>query len=380
MGKHLVLVGAGHAHLTTITAIPALINRGHRVTVIGPTPYHYYSGMGPGMLAGTYRPQEIRFNVRKMCKDRGAGFMTDKVIKVDPVIRQIHLESGGLLPYDVLSFNVGSYIPTSRIELTDGEIYSVKPIERILDARNAILSTLESIPADRSVNLLVIGGGPAGVETAGGLWRLVRGAGRKAVVSVIAGSRLLSDLPDRVRELALGSLDGRGILVREGVHVTSVKDGKARLDDGTEISADFTLLGTGVKPSSLFLESGLPTGDDGGLLVNSYLQSVRYPDIFGGGDCITMEELPLARVGVYAVRQNPVLLSNLAAALEGKPLGPFDPGNPHFLLILNMGDGTGIFRKGRWIWHGRLAFYLKDFIDRRFMRKFQLSGELNEEV
>ena len=62
------------------------------------------------------------------------------------------------------------------------------------------------------------------------------------------------------------------------------------------------------------------------------------------------------------------------------PCNVFDPGNPSYLLILNMGDGTGILAKGNKVFMGKHAFKLKDFIDRRFMRRFQLSGELEEEL
>ena len=50
MGKHLVLVGGGHAHMTVMLNLREYTERGHRVTLIGPSAYHYYSGMGPGLL------------------------------------------------------------------------------------------------------------------------------------------------------------------------------------------------------------------------------------------------------------------------------------------------------------------------------------------
>ena len=90
----------------------------------------------------------------------------------------------------------------------------------------------------------------------------------------------------------------------------------------------------------------------------------------GGGDCIYFDETPLDKVGVYAVRQNPILLHNLMAALDGGELKPFEPGGD-YLLIFNLGDGTGIFHK-RWaLFGGRLAFFIKDYIDRKFMKAFQ---------
>ena len=109
----------------------------------------------------------------------------------------------------------------------------------------------------------------------------------------------------------------------------------------------------------------------------TYLQSVAHPEIFGGGDCIRFEKQPLDKVGVYAVRQNPILYHNLMAALERGNLQAFRPQN-RYLLIYNLGNGTGIFYRGRWVLKGRLIFYLKDYIDRKFMRNFQVSGETAE--
>jgi NADH dehydrogenase FAD-containing subunit len=118
------------------------------------------------------------------------------------------------------------------------------------------------------------------------------------------------------------------------------------------------------------LDSGLPVGPDRGLLVNRYLQSVAHPQIFGGGDCICFEPRPLARVGVYAVRQNPVLLENLRRALADEALLPFVP-QKNYLLAFNMGDGTAIVRWKFIVFNGRPGFALKDYLDRRFMKMFQ---------
>jgi NADH dehydrogenase FAD-containing subunit len=133
-------------------------------------------------------------------------------------------------------------------------------------------------------------------------------------------------------------------------------------------------LASGVRPPALLEDSGLPSGGDGGLLVNDYLQCVKFPDVFGGGDCISLQSKPLDKVGVYAVRQNPILHNNLMAALENGTMQPFIPGDA-YLLIFNLGDGKGIYVKKNWVWSGSLAFKLKDYIDRRFMRRFQVSGE-----
>jgi NADH dehydrogenase FAD-containing subunit len=374
MGKHLVLVGGGHAHLTVVLNIANFVQRGHRVTLIGPSPYHYYSGMGPGMLSGIYRPQEVRFHGKKMVEDRGGIFVEDKVIKINPDQRTLNLQSGNQIDYHVVSFNTGSEVPLKSLVSAPREnIVPVKPVFNLLQARRWIIPKLK----EKEMNFIVLGGGPAGLEVTANLWRLVQDSQGKARITLIAGSRLLGGLSEKVRTLALMALNRRGITVIEGKHGKEITGEEIRFADGSSHPFDLAFVAMGVQPSSIFGDSGIPTGPDGGLLVNPYLQSVAHPEMFGGGDCISFAERPLAKVGVYAVRQNPILLQNLLAALEGKEMQTFTP-QRDYMLIFNMGNGRGILRKKNFVWEGRLAFLLKDYIDRKFMQKFQVSGERDE--
>jgi NADH dehydrogenase FAD-containing subunit len=374
MGKHLVIVGGGHAHLTILLNITDFIRRGHRVTLIGPSPYHYYSGMGPGLLSGIYRPQDVRFHVKKMVEDRGGIFVEDTVIKIDPHQRILTLQGGDHISYDVVSFNTGSDVPLKSLASAPREnIVTVKPVFNLLQARRWIIPRLK----EKTMNFIVLGGGPAGLEVTTNLWRLVKDSQGKARITLIAGSNLLGGLSERVRPLALASLESRGITVIEGTHGKEIGQEEIHLTDGSSHPFDLAFVAMGVRPSSIFGDSGITVGPDGGLLVNPYLQSVTHPELFGGGDCISFAEHPLDKVGVYAVRQNPVLLRNLLAALEGKDMQTFTP-QRDYMLIFNMGNGRGILWKKSFVWDGRLAFRLKDYIDRKFMRKFQVSGERDE--
>lgn len=375
MGKHLVLVGGGHAHLTSLKHLSGFRKLGHQVTLISSFPYHYYSGMGPGMLSGIYQPREVRFHVRKLAEDRGAAFIKAKAVRIDPREHSVFLDNGERVHYDVISFNTGSEVPVESLaRMPAGNLFPVKPVVNLLKARQTILATLRN---NRMLRFVVVGGGPAGVEISANLVTLLHENQGKGEITLIGGKRLLSDAPEKARRLARESLTRRGVRIIEGSHVTAVEHGQILLGGGRKLDTDFAFIATGVQPSSLFRESGLPTGADGGLLVNSGLQSVAHPDIFGGGDCISLEGRSLAKVGVYAVRENPVLYHNLLAALGGGRMHAFIP-QKKFLLIFNMGNGRGIFWKGNWVWEGRLAFVLKDYIDRRFMRTFQVSGELDE--
>jgi len=367
MGKHLVVVGAGHAHLTVLKNLKEFKESGHRVTVVSSSPRHYYSGMGPGMLSGIYRPEEIWFNVKKMSEDRGADFVEDNVVKIRPQEKKIDLHSGNEISYDVLSLNTGSYVPAKEAMPADESVFTVKPIEKLLMARRRIIEDLQ----DKDLKITVVGGGPTGVEVAGNLERLAKNESGRCRITLVAGTRLLSEFKSSVRKHALKSLTSRHVRVIEGARVAVVKDRKTELSNGDVLENDYVFMAVGVKPSSLFIDSGLPAGQDGGMLVNKFLQSVAYPELFGGGDCISFEPRPLAKVGVYAVRQNPILLHNLLNTLNGGALQEFVPQDT-FLLALNMGDGTAVVRWHSLVWAGKPGFALKNYLDRKFMKTFQV--------
>ncbi len=373
MGKHLILVGGGHAHLTVLKNLKDFVDRGHRVTLVNPSEYHYYSGMGPGLISGLYSPDQVRFHVGRMATDRGAAFVRDQVVRIDADQRLLQLASGDSLSYDFASFNTGSSVPDSLDAGIPSCVIPVKPISGLLEARQRILAELSA----KRMRLVVVGGGPAGIELCGNLWRLVRDVGGRAELTLVGGRRLLGGFPDRVRLLALASLAERGIRVLEGVKAQSIEASRVVLSDGDELVCDRVFLAVGVQPSRIFTDSNLEVGADGGLLVDDTLRSLSSPELFGGGDCICLQSRPLPKVGVFAVRQNPILYHNLMAALEEEAMRHFVP-QKMYMLILNLGNGRGILQRGRLVFSGRWPFLLKDWIDRRFMARFQVSGERTE--
>ena len=367
MGQHLVLVGGGHAHMVTLAKLHTFVEKGHRVTVIGPSAFHYYSGMGPGMLGQTYTPEEIRFATQRVVENKAGTFILGKAVSVDADEKTVRLESGEAIPYDVISFNAGSYVPRLNLEENVRDVYAVKPIERLMQAQEKILALVNQ----KKITVGILGGGPSSAEIAGNLWQLTSGTREnRPDIKIFAGKRFMARFPENVKNSVEKSLSNRGIEVLTNGYVQSIGDHRIVLETGQEYALDFIFLAMGVIPNPIFGNANLPTGPDGGLRVNEFLQSTEYPDIFGGGDCIYFQKQPLDKVGVYAVRQNPVLYHNLMARLEGEPLQAFDPAGD-YLLIFNLGGGQGVLQKGRIIFGGKPAFFIKDYIDRKFMRKFQ---------
>jgi NADH dehydrogenase FAD-containing subunit len=367
MKKKLVLAGGGHAHMMALAHLAGFIEKGNSVTVIGPSEHHYYSGMGPGMLGGTYAPEDIRFDTTRVVEKNGGTFRLGHVVKIDGEARSVLLDSGQTVPYDVLSCNLGSHVNRDMLKGYTEDVYTVKPIEKLMAARERICS----LGANQRISIGIVGGGPSAVEIAGNIHRLVQAkAIRHATIKILTRGKIMPFHPGSVRSKAISSLKNRGIDINEDSQVQQIESKSVMESSGKHHDFDVVFLATGVKPNPVFKSSGLQTGPDGGLLVNRCLQHKQHPEIFGGGDCIFFEDQPLDKVGVYAVRQNPVLLHNLMAALEGSELKPFDPGG-RYLLIFNLGDDTGILYKWSIQFGGRPAFKIKDYIDRKFMRTFQ---------
>lgn len=367
MKKRLVVAGGGHAHMMLLARIGDFIDNNCDVTVVGPSEHHYYSGMGPGLLGGTYQPGEVRFATRLVTEKLGGRFVQAKVQAIDPDHRFVSLDSGQQISYDLLSCNLGSQVPKQMVKGPLDDIFLVKPIERLLEAQHRILQ----LGVSKTVKIGIVGGGPSAVEIGGNISQLGQTPGMKPVeVTIFAGRKLMPDHPEGVRGRAIRSLQQRRIAILEGTRVSSVQTGQITADDGTEYGCDLIFIAVGVKPSRVFGDSGMACGPEGGMTVNKYLQSVTHDNIFGGGDCIHFADRPLDKVGVYAVRQNPILVHNLLATITNKPLKPFDPGGT-YLLIFNLGNQKGILYKWSILFGGRLAFMIKDYIDRKFMRTFQ---------
>lgn len=383
MSRHLLMLGGGHAHLSLLEAAPRFLEKGHRATLVSPEPVHYYSGMGPGMLGGAYGAEEVRFPIREMAEERGVGWVRDRARRIDPVDRVVHLASGERLSYDVLSVNTGSSISaTVAVDEfgTDGpRVYSAKPVSQLLELRRHLEERLsgESV---RGLRVVVAGGGPAAVESVANVARLVRehpsrSASRDAVaIDLYAGRSVLPGFPKHADRAAVRALARLGIRVHQSDYVRRIVGGGI-VTLGGEEPADVVLLATGIVPSRLFVDSQMPVGTDGSMAINEHLQCLGHGEVFGAGDCVWFTPRPLARAGVFAVRQSPVLAHNVDAALDGEPrrMKRFRP-QRGYLLLLNLGDGTALgWRRVVGIdlvSRSRAAWKLKDRIDRAFMRRF----------
>ena len=107
--------------------------------------------------------------------------------------------------------------------------------------------------------------------------------------------------------------------------------------------------------------------------VNDFLQSTSHPNVFAGGDCITMETYAAEnyppKAGVFAVKEGPVIAQNIIQYLKQKPMQPYVP-QRSFLSLLMTADKRAIGTKFGMAWSGKWVWNMKDYIDVGFVNLF----------
>ncbi len=367
----LLLVGGGHAHIQILSAWAMDPVPGARLTVVVDRPVAIYSGMIPGFVAGQYRADELEIDVRPLARRAGARFVVRPAAGLEAAARRLHLDCRPPLAYDTISFDVGSTVAGLDRPGVREHAIPTRPIGSFVRAVDGLIARARG---RRGFRLVVAGAGAGGVELAFTFRaRLAReGLADPSVLLLEAGPRLLPGYPaGAVRRIEAAARACR-IEIRCGLAVVEAHADRVTVEGGEEIPLDALVWAVGAASLPLFAGSGLELDDRGFVRVRPTLQAMGRDEIFAVGDCASLTHAPaLAKAGVYAVRQGPVLLANLRARLVGGRLRPFRP-QRDFLSLLNLGDGTAVASKWGLSSRGAWAFILKDWIDRGFVRRFQV--------
>ncbi len=354
--RDLLLIGGGHSHVLVLRQMGMVPPPGVRITLLSREVETPYSGMLPGHVAGRYQREEMHIDLRRLCRQTGANLLADAAVGLDPESRLVHCAKRPPIRYDLLSINCGA-TPERHLQ----SAVAVKPIGNFLSQWRRLRGQVST--GDR---LLIVGGGAGGVELALAARQALPTGTRIDLIAenwlpgLAAGARrrLLRELA----EADIGRIHGR---------VTGGDEKALCLADGQRLAFEHLLSVTGVAAPEWIRGSGLATDAAGFIQVNAFLASVSHRNIFAAGDIIRFADRALPKSGLYAVRAGPILATNLRRALTGKQrLRRFRP-QKRGLALMATGDGRAVVSWGRFSASGRWAWRWKNWLDQRFMRRFE---------
>lgn len=371
--RDVVLLGIGHTNAHVLRMWRMRPIQGARLTCVSDFSIATYSGMLPGVLSGQYDPFRMQIDLVRLCAATRARLVVDRVIGLDERKRHLLFADRPPLRFDVLSVGIGSIPQQAGVDIEGDTLLPIKPMQTFLPRLERRLRTLRERVGDRPLRITIVGGGAGGVEIACCLPRRVASVlddPRFELTLINAHPDIVPGATRRTARKVRRVFESRGVTLRLGQRVTGVSDTCVRLEDGETLETDLVLWAAGAAAPPLLARLGLPTDEDGFLLTRSTLQTMADAPIFAVGDTGTISGSDTPKAGVYAVRQGPILWDNIQRLLDGRPRKDYRP-QKGFLKLLNTGDGRSIAEYKGLTFHGRWCWKLKDWIDSRFMDKYQ---------
>lgn len=360
--RDLVLMGGGHAHALVLRMWAMDPLPGVRLTLIDPQPAAAYSGMLPGFVAGHYSREELDTDLVKLARFAGARLILGRANRIDPVDKTVHVQGRPPIAFDVASIDIG--ITSTMPQLPGFADHGVpaKPLGVFAARWETFLNG--SGPA----RIACIGGGIAGTELTLAMAHALRARGRLAGATLVDRAEALSAVSPQNAARIRRALSDYGVEVMEQVEITHLSNGKIHLASNQTIESDFTVGAAGTRPYGWLSDCGLEM-QDGFVVINDRLQTSD-PVIFATGDCAEMAFAPRPKAGVFAVRQAPILLHNLRAALSGQPLKPYAP-QTDYLKLVSLGGKRALADRSGFGFASPLLWRWKDRIDQQFISKFR---------
>ncbi len=374
--QRLVLIGGGHSHVEVLRRFGLDRLAGARVTVIGRDRQTPYSGMLPGLVAGHYSFADAHIDLARLCRFAGAALRHDEAIGLDLKHRLVFCRDGAPVEFDLLSINIGSTPWLGDVPGAAAHAVAVKPIGRFLDAWTALCERV--MARTGPVRIAVVGAGAGGVEMVLAIQVRLRALlaaagrddGRIGYTLIGQADHVLPGHAASVRRRFIRILRERSIRVITGQAIVAVEPGVLRWADGGHQDFDEILFVTSAGAAPWLRSSGLALDARGFIAVDAALRSVSDKRVFAAGDIATVVGHERPKSGVFAVRQGKPLAANLRSTLAGEPPQAFHP-QRDALALISTGDRYAVGARGRWSIEGRLVWRWKDWIDRRFMRRYQ---------
>jgi len=335
-----VIVGGGFGG---IEAAKALRRAPVDVTLIDRSNHFVFQPLLYQVATGALAPSDIAVPIRWVLRSvRNTTVLAVNVSSIDTERRRLQLSNETEIPYDYLILAAGSRHAYFGRDEWEQFAPGLKTLEDAVEVRNRFLSAFEqaeSAPTETEqaecLTIVIVGGGPTGVELAGIMVSIARKALRRdfrridpataRIILVEAGPRLVPAFKEHLSARALSDLRALGVEVRLNTPVTAISGGVVQLD-GERIASHTVFWAAGNRGSSL--SKTFPACVDKGshVRVSDDLSLPGHPEIFVVGDQAAVNDpagKPVPRVAQGAMQMGRRAGRNIADEIRGRPRKPF---------------------------------------------------------
>ena len=337
-----VVVGAGFGGLA---AVRSLADAPVDVVLVDGNNFHTFQPLLYQVATAGLDADDIAYPVRAIASKNGgsADVRLGHVVDIDLDGRRVVFDEGPSLGYDQLVLAAGAVTATYGIPGVEAHAFGLKTLADSLALRAHVLRQFERVSVDPSridggaLTVVIGGGGPTGVELAGGLVELfdkvltkdfpTLDIRRARVVLVEPADRLLGSFSPRLSEKARRTLAERGVEVVLGAGVARMDAKTVELTDGRRIPAGTVVWTAGVQASPLAACLAAQLGPDslnggGRVVVEADLSVPSHPEVFVIGDLAGATDADgqlLPQVAPVAMQAGAHVAQTIRDSLEGRP-------------------------------------------------------------
>jgi NADH dehydrogenase len=386
-----LVVGAGFGGLNVARA---LRDADVEVTLVDANNFHTFQPLLYQVATAGLDADDIAYPVRgTLRRQRNARFRLGRVTGVDVDARTVTLRDGAVLRYDVLVLAIGAVSASFGVPGVEEHALELKSLGDAERVRGQLLRRVEQAsadgadgsPKDHALDVVIVGGGPTGVELAGGIRELYDKVlardfpeldMRHASITLVeATDRVLGTFAPKLSASAAKELRKRNITLELGTGVARVIPDGVELADGRTVRGGTVIWAAGVRANPLAGELGFELGRGGRVVVEPDLRVAGHPDVFVIGDVaapVSDDGTVLPQVAQVAIQQGRHVGRQIERVLRGEPTEAFrykDKGSMATIgrnaAVAQLPGGVTLTGPIGWIaWLGLHLLYLIGFRNR----------------
>lgn len=379
---HVVILGAGFGG---IKAAKLLADKNVDVTIVDKHNYHLFQPLLYQVSTSILSEDEISYPIRAFFqKNENIDFFMAEATGFDPA-NKIVKTSHGDISYDYLIIATGATTNYFGMKSVEEHSYPMKTLRESTLLRNHLIRTFERasrVENDKDLKkalmtIMIVGGGPTGVEEAGAISELVYKCMKKDyhnlnmndvdIKLIEATDKLLPMMPEALRNNTVDVLRGKKVDVRLNTQVRDYDGEYITLKCGEKeekIRTRTVIWAAGVKAQPVVATLGAEVDRAGRVIVEKTTQVKGFPDIYAIGDSAHFEQdgRPLPTIAPAAYEAAETTVKNIMHAIKGEEQETFVYKDLGSMATIGAGDAVmfkGVMKsKGLFAWIAWMAVHV----------------------